>query len=117
MRQTIAFYAVVALAAALTLGCVTAFTQCDYVLADNPQGDGKISLLEEATGWSSVLGKGTIDNTVKVCKSLNHQSSDTGLDEGTLRAVEALSKIAPPAAAASALNDIRKVLADREMLE
>ena len=92
----------------LSAGCVTAFTQCDYVVGK----DG--SKLEEATGWSSVLGKGAIDNTVKVCESLNHQSSDTGLDEGTLRAVEALSKIAPPAAAAGALGDVLKALNDDE---
>ena len=113
-RDCTALCALIVVAVVLAPGCVTAFTQCDYVLAENPQGNGKIALLEEATGWSSVLGKGTIDNTVTVCTSLNHQSSGTGLDEGTLRAIEALSKIAPPAAAASALSDVSKALADDE---
>ncbi len=94
--------AAVSLVALLSLGCVTAYTQCDY--------DVKTTKLTEVTGWSNVIGKGDVDNTVMTCKNIFHDSIDTGLDAGTLQAIQALSKIAPPAAAASALTDIREAL-------
>lgn len=106
-KGVLAVFTVVAgLATAYFLsGCATAYTQCDY--------DATSTKLTESVGWSNVLGKGTIDNMVTPCKNLLHESEGTGLDEGTLRAIEALSKIAPSAAAASALEDVRGALTNR----
>jgi hypothetical protein len=118
VKGVFAFLSVVGVIAAAFLlsGCVTAFTQCDYKVAVDANG-APVSTLEEAVGWSSVLGKGDIDNLVTTCKTVLHESIDTGLDAGTLAAVEALAKIAPTAAAASALQDVNKALEEKTVLE